>query len=192
MKSLKVRSAGVSRVLLASAMAAVWAGCAAGINGTAGDSATLESPTGGTPPVVVASTDVDADLVYDSDGPIDDIAAYPSVIYGGVTVYYVGGRWYRHGRGGWGYFREEPGELRSQREMHERDPRWTRSPEAPTHAESERPGVAEPQGPDHAAPPDKKAPPIEPAPPAKKKPPVRKAPPRAEPPREPRDREERP
>ncbi len=126
-------------------------------------------------PVVVATTDVDTDLVYDPQGPVDDIEGYPSVVYDGVTVYYVEGRWYRQGRGGWGYYRDEPRELGRQREMHDRDPRWARSPEAPVRAEPARPGVAERQAPEGAVRPRQTEVPVKTAAPGKTAPPVKTA-----------------
>lgn len=107
----------------------------------------------GLPPAASASPDVDADLVYDPDGPADDIVGYPSVVYGGVTVYFVEGRWYRYGREGWGYLRSEPAELARLREMHQRESSAAR------RAEPEAPGVAERQGPESTTPPGEVAPP---------------------------------
>ena len=109
--------------LLGSVVLACGAGCAAGFA------------------VDRSAADVDADLVYDPDGPADDIVGYPSVVYGGVTIYFVEGRWYRYGSDGWGYLRNEPAELARLREMHQREPPSAR------HAEPE-PGVAEGQGPE--------------------------------------------
>jgi hypothetical protein len=125
---------GVWLALLGSVMLAGGAGCASGL--TVDRSAASSSAF---PPAVVASSDVDADLVYDPDGPADDIVGYPSVVYGGVTIYFVEGRWYRYGKNGWGYLRSEPAELARLREMHEREPRVARRPDPP--------GVAERQGP---------------------------------------------
>jgi len=190
---LHARSARLFGALLATAMATIAAGCQAGITGTADGPAIAGAPQGAPPPPVVASADVDADLVYDPNGPVDDIEGYPSVVYGGVAVYFVEGRWYRHDRGGWGYFRNEPPELGRQREMHDRDARWGRAPEATPRAAPERPGVAERQGPEHATPPRATAPPVRTAPAeAKKKAAAKKvAPAHAAPARAPSEREER-
>ena len=38
-------------------------------------------------------------------------ATYPSYVYDGATVYFIDGRWYRHDRGHWVYYRSEPVEL---------------------------------------------------------------------------------
>jgi hypothetical protein len=150
-------------------MAALAAGCEAGLTGTASGQVVDVQPQGGAPPLVVASADVDPDLVYDPSGPVDDIEGYPSVVYGGVNVYFVEGRWYRHGQGGWGYYRNEPPELGRQRELHQQDARWTRPPQAPPRAEPERPGVAERQGPERVAPPAATAAPARAVPEVKKK-----------------------
>jgi hypothetical protein len=77
------------------------------------------------PPVAAAPVDDNGDVVAVADPPVADIEAYPSVVYGGATVYFVDGRWYRRGPRGWAYFRHEPVELGRQREEHaRRDPRW--------------------------------------------------------------------
>lgn len=179
--------------LLATAMAALAAGCEAGITGTAAGPAVDLQPQGGAPPVVVASADVDTDLVYDPNGPVDDIEGYPYVVYGGVNVYFVEGRWYRHGQGGWGYYRNEPPELGRQREMHDHDARWTRSAAAAQpRTAPERPGVAERQGPERAAPPGATTAPAKVAAEAKRKKAVKKAaPPHVGPTKEPSEKERR-
>jgi hypothetical protein len=155
MRFLHARSAYARSALLASAVVAFGAGCTARYSGTVGGPAYVESTPGGAPPVVVAAggpADVDADVVYEPQPPVDDIEEYPAVVYGGVTVYYIGGRWYRHGDRGWGYYRNEPPELVHQREMHDRDPRWVHAREAPARPELARPGVAERQAPGRETP----------------------------------------
>jgi hypothetical protein len=77
---------------------------------------------------------------YLPEPPVADVDTYPTAIYGGVTVYYVGGLWYRRGPRGWARYRVEPPELARERAAHERDPRWVRARQAPS-----RPGVAERQ-----------------------------------------------
>jgi hypothetical protein len=144
--SLRIRIAQTRSALLASAVVALGAGCEAGYTGGAGASVYAESPQGGDGVAVAAGpTEVDGDLVYDPQPPVADIETYPSVMYGGVAVYFVGDRWYRRGPNGWGYFRSEPPELARQREMHDRDPRWAQARQAPM-----RPGVAEPQAPERS------------------------------------------
>ncbi len=142
---LDSHGAFASGALLGSVALACVAGCAAGF--TADRSATVNRPAR-LAPAVVASSDVDADLVYDPDGPADDIVGYPSVVYGGVTIYFVEGRWYRYGRDGWGYLRKEPAELARVREMHEREPRGATPLRISGPSEPESPGVAEHQGPE--------------------------------------------
>jgi hypothetical protein len=72
-----------------------------------------------------------------------DIEAYPSVVYGGATVYYVGGAWYRRGPNGWGRYRVEPTGLARVRVAHGGDARWVREgqprPAPPGAAEIQRP-----------------------------------------------------
>lgn len=135
---------GVWLAAIGSAVLACGAGCASGF--TADRSAAVDHPVG-LAPATVASSDVDANLVYDPDGPADDIVGYPSVVYGGVTIYFVQGRWYRYGRDGWGYLRSEPAELARVREMHEREPRGATPLRISVPSERESPGVAEHQGP---------------------------------------------
>jgi hypothetical protein len=81
----------------------------------------------------------DADIVYDEPPPVDDIEAYPSIVYEGAPVYFIGGLWYRRDAHGWGAYRHEPGELARQRAQHERDPRWVqarqRAPQPANRAE---------------------------------------------------------
>jgi len=154
MISPHIRIGQARGALLISAVLALGAGCQAEYSGGGGVYA--QAPSGGEAAIAVAPApvEVDADLVYDAEPPVDDIEEYPSVVYGGVTVYFVGGRWYRRGPRGWAYFRNEPPELGRQREMHDRDPRWAQARERPT-----RPGVAEPQAPERAQAPGAPAPP---------------------------------
>src|SRR5579872_2057954 len=56
-----------------------------------------------------------AEVDYYDDEPVADIDAYPSVVYGGATFYFVGGYWYRHDPRGWGRLRVEPPELARER-----------------------------------------------------------------------------
>jgi hypothetical protein len=180
--------------LFATAVVALAAGCQAGIRGSAGAPVVAEQPPAEPPPLVVASANVDDDLVYEPQAPVDDIEGYPFVVYGGVNVYFVDGRWYRHDRGRWGYFRNEPPELGRQREMHDHDARWARAPEAPPRTAPEHPGVTERQGSGHAAPPGRAAAPAKAAPvtATKKKPAKKKvAPAHAGPTKEPSERERR-
>ena len=51
---------------------------------------------------------VETDVAYDDAPPVDDVEDYPSVVYEGAPVYYVGGVWYRHDPRGWGVYRREP------------------------------------------------------------------------------------
>ncbi len=203
--------AGAARVfgpLLATAMATLATGCEAGISGSAG-APVVETSQVEVAPVVVASGDVDADVVYEPQPPVVDIETYPYVVYGGVNVYFVGGRWYRHGGDGWGYFRNEPPELGRQREMHDHDARWTRAAQArgrmeperagaaehpaPERSAPERAGVAEHQAPERATPSESRAspPPTKGAVEAKKKAAKKVAPARAAPAKEPSEKEER-
>ncbi len=96
------------------------------------------------PPAPPAVEDVD----YVPDPPAVDIDTYPTAVYGGTTVYFVGGAWYRRGPQGWGRYRVEPPELARERASHNRDPRWVRARQAPP-----RPGVAERQRPERRPPP---------------------------------------
>jgi hypothetical protein len=108
------------------------------------------------PPLVAGSTENDGDLQYVQAAPAEDMGVYPSVMYGGVDVYYVGGLWYERGPRGWGYYRQEPRELGRQREEHFRrdhDPRWSDQRGAanrgqPGHgaAPAQREGVTAAQG----------------------------------------------
>jgi hypothetical protein len=77
----------------------------------------VEAPA---PVPVVATGEID----YEPAPPVDDVETYPSVVYEGVPVYYVGGAWYRHDAHGWGAYRHEPPELARQRGLHENEPRW--------------------------------------------------------------------
>jgi hypothetical protein len=83
------------------------------------------------------------DVYYDVQPPVVDIEAYPSVVYGGATVYYVGGVWYRRGPNGWARYRVEPPGLARYRVAHAGDARWAREgaprPAPPGAAERQRP-----------------------------------------------------
>jgi hypothetical protein len=100
------------------------------------------------PPVQPVDDTVATDVVYEPDPPFVDIETYPSVVYLGAPVYFVGGRWYRHDARGWGYFRAEPPELAHNRALHERDPRWVRARQVRPRAPAPRRGVTAPQPPD--------------------------------------------
>lgn len=54
-------------------------------------------------------------VAYVEATPSVEIETYPHVVYEGVNVYYVEGRWYRRGARGWVYYREEPPALARQR-----------------------------------------------------------------------------
>ncbi|HLK40526.1 MAG TPA: hypothetical protein VKU41_27425 [Polyangiaceae bacterium] len=90
---------------------------------------------------------VQDDVIYDVQPPVADIEAYPSVVYGGATVYYVGGVWYRRGPNGWGRYRVEPRGLTRLRVAHAHDARWAREggprPAPPGAAEIQRPARPE-------------------------------------------------
>jgi hypothetical protein len=77
-------------------------------------------------------------VLYEQDAPVIDIDTYPTAVYGGVTVYYVGGMWYRHDDRGWGYYRQEPPDLARQRESHASDPRWVAARERPRQPSPQR------------------------------------------------------
>ncbi len=85
------------------------------------------------------------DVVYDAEPPVVDIEAYPSTVYGGVSVYYVNGFWYRRGPHGWGRFRVEPPGLARVSIAHAHETRWARQGQ-PRPA---RPGAAELQRREH-------------------------------------------
>ena len=92
--------------LLASSVVAAAGGCTAG--------AYAGSPN--VEGAVVAEDD--SEVVYVETPPVVDIESYPVVVYGGVDVYYVEGRWYHRGPRGWAYYRQEPAELgRQEREV---------------------------------------------------------------------------
>ena len=76
-------------------------------------------------PLVVGPVEEDSDVAYVQDPPVNDIESYPTVFYGGVQVYYVGGYWYHRGPRGWAYYRQEPAELGRQRQEH-----WQRDHES--------------------------------------------------------------
>ncbi len=96
------------------------------------------------PPAAPVAED---DVIYDVEPPVADIEAYPSAVYGGVTVYYVGGVWYRRGPNGWGRYRVEPSGLARARVAHAREARWAREgqprPAPPGRAEIQRPARPE-------------------------------------------------
>jgi len=52
-----------------------------------------------------------------------DIETYPSVVYGGEPVYFYGDHWWHRDGGRWTTFRDEPAELRAQRDVVRRAPR---------------------------------------------------------------------
>jgi hypothetical protein len=137
--------------VFALAIATVGAGCVEEVD--AGPVVT-ESP---------AAYDYDYDVAYVPAPPVVDIETYPVSVYQGVDVYYVDGRWYRHGPRGWAYYRQEPPPLAGARQQHwerEHDPRWAPRPAPPARAQEPyvappRPwvGVTETQPHDHRAPP---------------------------------------
>lgn len=90
------------------------------------------------------SEGVEDDVAYDESVPVDDIETYPSIVFDGAPVYYVGGTWYRHDRRGWGVYRREPQGLAQQRARHERDPQWVRAAQRPA-SPAPRPAAPEPQ-----------------------------------------------
>jgi len=145
--------------LLASAVMAIGSGCAGGLY--AEPASNVEAP-----PVVAGPVADDGDVVYVQDAPVVDIETYPSVLYGGVTVYYVGGRWYHRDPRGWAYYRREPTELGRQREEHfgrDHDPRWGDQRAAEHQGPGERAvQPAERRGATEAQPPDRnKAAPVQ-------------------------------
>ena len=132
-----------SSALVASALLAL---------GASGAGCAAEAST--TPPTYVEGATVasgpgtaDAEVVYVQDPPVVDIETYPTVVYEGAPVYFVGGEWYRRDSHGWAYFRREPAELGRQRESHDRDPQWQRAREAPRHdqVQAARPEVTRPE-----------------------------------------------
>jgi len=92
-------------------------------------------------PVRVYPAPVDTDAVVYVDRAPPNIEMYPHYYYGTGYAYYVDGRWYRQGPGGWGYYRQEPPELARQR------PYVQVAPAAPREAPyiPPRPGVTEEQ-----------------------------------------------
>lgn len=101
-------------------------------------------------------------MVYVQAPPAEDMGTYPTVVYGGVNVYYVGGLWYERGPRGWAYYRQEPPALGRQREEHfgrDHDPRWSDPRGAANRGQTQRgptvaprTGVTEAQGTEHRAP----------------------------------------
>jgi hypothetical protein len=157
-----------SSAVLASAVMAFGAGCAAPVY--AGP-AYVEGA-----PVVAGPAQDYGEVVYVDAPPVADIEAYPTIYYGGVSVYYVSGRWYQRGPRGWGYYRQEPPELGRQRQEHwqrDHDQRWADQPGPEHQRQEERApqspatrGVTEPQPPDRRAPPTEPRRENVPAPPA--------------------------
>jgi len=134
----RIRFATHGSLLIAVAASLFGVGCAP-----------VEAQSLGPPPAYGEATatgpdGVSADVAYDQAPPVDDIETYPSVVYEGVPVYYVGGMWYRHDSRGWGAYSREPQELARQRGQHERDPRWVQAGERHPQQGS-RPGAAERQ-----------------------------------------------
>ncbi|WP_197040932.1 hypothetical protein [Chondromyces apiculatus] len=73
--------------------------------------------TVGPEPVYVASSGAvysDGDIAYADTVPAD-IYAYPTIVYGGVNVYWVNGYWYYPYAGRWAMYRSEPPFLYRQR-----------------------------------------------------------------------------
>jgi hypothetical protein len=106
-----------THILVSTAIAivgAMAAGCTAQVTE---DPAYAPAPP---PPAPAAEEDV----IYDVEPPVADIELYPSVVYGGVSVYYVGGVWYRRGPNGWGRYSVEPPGLARVRVAHAREARW--------------------------------------------------------------------
>jgi hypothetical protein len=142
-----------SGALLASALVVLGAGCAGEV---------YAGPSGAEGPPVVAGSAGSDGVVYVQAPPAEDMGSYPSVVYGGVNVYYVGGRWYERGPRGWAYYRQEPPALGRQREEHfgrDHDPRWSNQPGAANRGQAQRgpapaphTGVTEAQGTEHRAP----------------------------------------
>ncbi len=103
--------------------------------------------------VVDGPPEDDGDVVYVPAPPVAEIETYPAVPYGGVSAYYVDGRWYRQGPRGWAYYRQEPSALARHREEHwarDHDARWAARPLPPGRAQDPRiapprPGVTEMQ-----------------------------------------------
>jgi hypothetical protein len=118
-----VRSLGTSALI----------GAAFGVSACTGEAQAGPVATTPTAGYVPGPSDPNSDsvystyLAYQTAPPVDDIETYPSVLYDGVTVYYVGGGWYRHDEHGWGVYRQEPPELAKQREAHAREPRWVQA-----------------------------------------------------------------
>src|ERR1019366_6736709 len=132
---IRIRSMGRG-VLIASAAMLLGLGCAAqpGPDPYARPpSAPAYPPSaygyGEAPVEPVAPEAVESDVSYDAGPPVVDIETYPSVVYEGMPVYYVGGMWYRHDARGWGSYRTEPAELGRQRQQHGSDARWVRAGE---------------------------------------------------------------
>ena len=142
---------------LASSVIALCAGCAG--RAYVGP-ASVEGP-----PVVAQGVDGngDGDVVYVDGPPVVDFETYPTLFFGGDSVYYVGGLWYQHGPRGWAYYRQEPVELGRQREERwgrDHDARWAGSRETPSGQEEQRRGAPAPRvGATEAQPAERPAPP---------------------------------
>ena len=124
--SMRIGIARGRRFVLASAAMALEIGCGAAVYSE---------------PVRVYPAPVDRDAVVYVDRAPPNIEMYPHYYYGTGYAYYVDGRWYRQGPGGWGYYRQEPPELARQR------PYVQVAPAAPREAPyiPPRPGVTEEQ-----------------------------------------------
>ncbi len=148
-------SARSSSAVIAVAVLALGEGCAGQVY--AGP-ANVEGP-----PPVAGPVEDDGDVVYVQGPPVVEIETYPSVVYGGLSVYYVDGLWYQRGPRGWAYFRREPAELDRQRQEHwgrDHDPRWGdqrgaehRGQDVRAAPPAQRPGAAEGQSPERRGPP---------------------------------------
>ncbi len=178
----RIRSATGGGLFVASALVLLASGCGQAepvayappppvpSQGTYGSYAA--TPETGTEPVATdLGPALGTDLAYEPAPPVGDIEEYPSVVYEGAPVYFVGGTWYRHDARGWGEYRREPRELATQRGEHERDPRWVQaarrppSPVARPGAIERRAGTEERGGPPRQGVTERQAPPpIEQAP----------------------------
>jgi hypothetical protein len=128
-------------LVLASVVTALGAGCYAGVY--------PELSLAGGPSAVAGPVANEGDVVHAEEPPVVDIESYPSVLYGGVTVYYVGGRWYQRGPRGWAYYRQEPSELGRRREeqwTRYHDPRWRDPRGAAQRSQDQRVPPAERRG----------------------------------------------
>jgi hypothetical protein len=78
-------------------------------------------------PVRVYPAPVDTNAVVYVDMAPPNIEMYPHYYYGTGYAYYVDGRWYRQGPGGWGYYRQEPPQLARQRPYVQQAPEVARA-----------------------------------------------------------------